>query len=310
MTLELKQISVEEQEQIAQDQTHELVFPFEDQIFTLRVDTALLRTDLYNEAVAQGVDLQIVQATIENYYSIIGRENIIKVLTGRQPKKNEVPSESAAVLKTDLSEYILVMDWYDVLRDITSEKKLNARISLKSMVPVVDILSVASKITRGRISSIQLLYPFDQIPKQLRGLFLQQILDALWRHERQHIIQGMKGELERYSKSYRILKRMEVILTATFLGSFIGLSCNTLTFTAAGNSVLPVGLQAAFILAMPISYYSSKVLGKLQHLFSGHEIEAFEVMKEQHNQANKPLFLVSTESADRSLDPNNWLDTP
>ncbi len=147
-----------------------------------------------------------------------------------------------------------------------------------------------------------MVFPKDTLPPEMKTQYIKQALDAMWRHEREHLVQYLKPEKDKgITDSHIRHRKIANLMRSVFKGALF------LSWASTGLSLLnlqlPPSVNVSIGLAMPVSILVSMISDRALNLLSNEEIEAYAMMTAEHHRANSP-FTVRLEKADPNMDPH------
>ncbi len=293
-----RHISEKQVTELLKDRVYEIGIQISEAHAIIRIDTARMRADLKAEAIRQGLS----EAEAERI-----SDTFVPIISSQTNQSELVRSIKAGVMSNDTehANQILKLDVPILMSAADQVDKLNHRLLLTEPKMQFDILSLYSLFTKGTPHTHRLFFPRN-LPEEYKPQYFRQLLDAMWRHERQHLIQRVKGPTKEMKQAHRRILEFRLKTFAAFTGAAF-ISGFAIAEQALTNPSALGAISISLVLALPLRYLRGKfntLYEQIMDLTTGYELEAYAMMDAKHYSGTSP-FSVVLEKTDPTLDPRD-----
>ncbi len=229
-----------------------------DEFAHIRVTSEALRNNLIAEAVNQGIPKDVAQASAEKTIFMFG---------GARQVYTKMANQDGNPFKGFVKRLLAFVSINDFYGYVGAEKSDGSNILSLSPDPITKDVN--------RI--------YGKQPPEVREAAILQLLDAVWRHERQHLIQNMEPA-KRARKA--IERKVTKVIMATSLAADIA------AFVCVEIPQVPYTIQ----INMPVIMIGTQIIttgmGLVKHYIYPSEIEARNMQKPENYKPNSPFQIT------------------
>ncbi len=274
----------------------EIGIPLANETIVVRLELDQLRKDFYIAAINQNVNEQTAKLVADQMTLHIGREAINQRLSEENQINGSIFSQKINIISgvsysSDIQNLELFFDPEKIIKLFFKKKQFNSRVKFSQKHNFyLDFESLHSLINTGSANTPRSHWPKD-IPVRYRQILIQQLLDAMWRHERQHLIQQLKPE-KRKNMENEMNKNLKIqkLVRAAFVGGIAGMFLTLFKFDFLNHFRQSISIfLSAFVSG---SYLVSNYANRQLALNSQHELEAYSLVSEKSHRESSPFTVI------------------
>lgn len=202
---------------VIRDVTFDTTIPYGDEYAHVEVSSSALRANFTAEAIKQGLPPDIVEEYARQIQFHFG--NPVDYLI--QKYRNSPFLKDKASLALVLGHKITgrIPGWAGVERSVEGEPSKC----------IIGVEQIVESVEEGTFDARPSFSMPKSLPDEVRKTALVQVLDSIWRHERQHLIQDANPNLKAFDDHDKELKKLDIaflvcgVSDAAMLGSFLAL---------------------------------------------------------------------------------------